>query len=270
MALHFIPNNSWICVDLEFVGDISGDAPSECRIWNIGAVKPNGDEFSVVMHVPTHLGTHPGCVHVTGAFLKQNNAVDFKTGFARFCEWVGPQAIIITHNCFKSDKPVLESECKRHRIEMPCWYFFDSLLFLRSKLQLSSYRLGDIYEYVVGAGFKETHLAIDDARSLWKILQKIPPDGLYMYPKYLTPLQNVRWVGSACELCLVNRSVRSVEDLILKYMQWVQVRGDTVTLVKQFLTQFNLPCHDLTPISKEIVDHWLPVTFGGKSRRSVF
>ena len=264
MALRIIPHG-WVCVDLEFVGDITASY-LDCRIWNIGAVKPDGTEFSIVMKVPTDRKTHAGCVHVTENFLKHNNAVTFAQGFRSFCDWVGPQAVIICHNCFKSDKPVLEAECKRHNVEMPCWYFFDSLLFLRTKIQCTSYRLGDVYNQVVGKGFRDSHVALDDARALWQILQKFRPDSLYMYPKYLTPLQNIRWVGSACEQRLVEQNVRSVEDLVLKYMQWVQVSGHTVTLVKQFLMQFNLPCHDLTPISKEIVDHWLPTTFGGLSK----
>ena len=94
---------------------------------------------------------------------------------------------------------MLESECKRHNIEMPCWYFYDSLLYLRTKIQCNSYRLADVYKHVVGEDFNETHMALNDAKGLWEILKRIPPDSLFMYPKYLTPLQNIKWVGSACE-----------------------------------------------------------------------
>lgn len=268
MALPIIPHG-WVCIDLEFVGDIN-EGCSKCRIWNIGAIKPDGSMFEIYMNVPTNMGTIPGCVQVTENFLRNNHAVSFEKGFRQFCNWVGPQAVIISHNCFKSDKLVLEAECKRHNIEMPCWYFYDSLLYLRTKIQCNSYRLADVYKHVVGEDFDETHMALNDAKGLWEVLKRIPPDSLFMYPKYLTPLQNIKWVGSACETRFIERGVRSIEDLMLKYMQWVQVNGHTVTLMKQFLTQFNLPCHDLTPISQEIVDHWLPMTHGGCSHGHLF
>ena len=43
-----------------------------------------------------------------------------------------------------------------------------------------------------------------------------------------------------------------MEDLY-QYMQWVQMDGCVVTLMKQYLSNLHLPCHDLTPIATEIV-----------------
>ena len=268
MALHLIPHG-WVILDLEFVGDI-GEGCSKCRIWNIGAIKPDNTIFEICIDVPTDMGTHPGCVEVTDSFLRENNAVSFQEGFRQFAEWVGPQAVIMSHNCFKSDKIVLEAECRRHGVELPCWYFYDTLIFLRTKIQCNSYRLVDIYKHVTGKDFNEIHMALHDAKALWEILQILPPDTLFMYPKYLTPLQNIKWVGSACEKRFIGRGVRSIEDLMLNYMQWVQVNGHTVTLMMQFLTQFNLPCHDLEPITKEIVEQWLPNTHGGSAHSRLF
>ena len=62
-----------------------------------------------------------------------------------------------------------------------------------------SYRLPDVYKHVTGRDFEETHTALKDAIGLKEILDILPPEGLYMYPKYLTPLQNIKWVGAACE-----------------------------------------------------------------------
>ena len=261
MALNLTYNN-WVCVDFEFVGDLTKN-PSECRIWNIGAVKNDGTTFNVIMKVPTHMPTHTGCVEITDDFLQKNNAIDFQDGFLHFCNWVGPHAVIITHNCFKSDKLVLEAECQRHNISIPQWYFYDSLIFFRTKIQCKSYKLVDLYQHVLGHPLKETHMALEDAKGLFEIIKKIPPDSLYMYPKYITPLQNIKWVGTACEKCFVHRGIRSVEQLVLNYMQWVQIDGDTIELMKQFLLQYNLPCNDLTAIATEIVNNWLPLTYGG-------
>lgn len=261
MALNLVHFNH-VYTDYEFVGDIKKGA-SDCSVWHIGAVKRDGSEFEVYIDVETDKKTHEGCVEVTKEYLREHNAVSFKKAFEMFKQWVGPQAVIISHNCFKSDKLVIEHECEKHGVYLPCWYFYDSLLFLRSKIQCLSYRLPDVYYQVVGREFVETHTALKDAIGLKEILDVVQPMGLYMYPKYLTPLQNIKWVGLACEEAFVKNNIRSVEDLLLKYMQWVQLDGCVVTLMKQFLSQFRLPCHDLTPIAKEIVEHWLPKTHGG-------
>ena len=268
MALPLTPFNH-VITDYEFLGDIKNGA-HDCNIWHIGAVKPDGSTFEVYINVDTNRETHEGCVEVTDAYLRERHAVSFPDGFKRFVHWVGPQAIIISHNCFKSDKPVLEHECKRHNVRMPCWYFYDSLLFLRTAVQSLSYRLPDLYQQITGKPFKTTHTALKDALGLKELLDIVPVHGLYMYPKYLSPIQNIKWVGTACEEAFVKAGVRSVEDLVLKYMQWVQLDGCEITLMKQFLSQLNLPCHDLTPIAKEIVDHWLPVTHGGLSSNCLF
>ena len=262
MALPLAPYNH-VYVDYEYVGDISKCA-SACEIWNIGAVKPNGETFDAYINVDTSHKTHPNCVEVTVDYLAERNAVDFSTAFQQFVDWVGPQAVLISHNAFRSDKPVLESECTKFGVIMPAgWKFYDSLLFLRSAIPCMSYRLADVYQTVTGKKFEQTHTALKDAIGLKEILEIVPPHGLYTYPKYLTPLQNVKWIGAACENALVTAGVRSVEGLILRYQEWTNLDGCTVTLMKQFLSQFNLPCADLTPIATEIVQNWLPKSHGG-------
>ena len=91
-----------------------------------------------------------------------------------------------------------------------------------------------------------------------------------MYPKYLTPLQNIKWVGTACEEALCESRGSICGGFVLKYMQWVQMDGCVVTLMKQYLSNLHLPCHDLTPIATEIVNHWLPVTSMGLSTHCLF
>lgn len=261
MALSLVPFNH-VYTDYEFVGDIT-KGPSDCSIWHIGAVKRDGSQFEVFINVETNKETHEGCVEVTEEYLREHNAIPFQQAFEQFVRWVGPQAVIISHNCFKSDKLVIEHECKKFAVHLPYWYFYDSLLFLRANIQCISYRLPDVYHHVVGKEFEETHTALKDAIGLKEILEILPPSGLYMYPKYLTPLQNIKWVGLACEEAFINNRVRSVEDLVLRYMHWVQMDGCVLTLMKQFLAHFRLPCHDLTPIATEIIQNWLPKTHGG-------
>ena len=96
MAIPLSPFNH-VITDYEFLGDIKNGA-SDCNIWHIGAVKPDGSTFEVYINVDTNRETHEGCVEVTDEYLQQRHAVSFKEGFARFVRWVGPQAIIISHN----------------------------------------------------------------------------------------------------------------------------------------------------------------------------
>lgn len=263
MAVKII-NNSWVIYDLEFVGDIR-EGVHDCHCWSIGAVKPNGATFEAFINVPTEKKTHPGCVHVTKAFLKSKGAVPFDIAFTKFKQWVGPQAVLMSHNNFKSDKLVLERECSKHHVHMPHWYFFDTLLYLRSSVQSPSYKLPDIYKHILKRDFVETHTALKDAMGLWDIIRMLPPSTGYMYPKYLTSLQNVKWLGASCEKCLVERGIRCVEHLIINFMMWIQVDTCKIASMKQFLIQFNMPVHDLTPIATELVDNWLPKTYGGLS-----
>ena len=158
---------------------------------------------------------------------------------------------------------MLESECTKHGVILPAGGNSTiQLLFLRSQIQCMSYRLQDVYQRVTGKKFQQTHTALKDAQGLKEILEIVPPRGLYTYPKYLDPLQNVKWIGGACENALVNSGVRSVEALILRYQEWINLDGCTITLMKQFLSSYNLPCADLTPIATEIVQNWLPETTG--------
>ena len=99
MALPISPYNH-VFIDFEFVGDINNGA-ADCRIWGIGAIKSNGSSFMIVCQVPTNRKTHEGCVEITNKYLKEHAAVPFAEGFARFANWVGPQAVLISHNSFR-------------------------------------------------------------------------------------------------------------------------------------------------------------------------
>jgi len=259
----------WVVYDLEFTGDIRNGV-SDCHIWNLGAVKNDGSTFDAVIDVPADgLGkkAHPGCLNVTKTFLRDHGAVSFDIAFTRFKAWVGEHAVLVSHNNNKADKPVLERECDRHNVILPHWYFFDTLIYFRTKIQTQSYRLPDLYFYLTGKTYRGAHTALADALALRELLDFVKPapgDG-FMYPRHLTPLQNIKYVGSSIERALVQNGVRCVEHLVLKYMLWVQMDGCSRTLMRQFLTRFNLPVHDLTPIASELVENWLPRHYGGLS-----
>ena len=95
-----------VYVDYEYVGDITKCA-EKCEIWMIGAVKPDNSTFEAFINVDTDYPTHPGCVEVTEQYLHDHNAESFASAFLKFVHWVGPQAVLISHNAFRSDKPVL-------------------------------------------------------------------------------------------------------------------------------------------------------------------
>ena len=114
-----------ICVRPEFVGDLTQGVES-CYLWNVGAIHMvTGATFSCTMNPqvrPIPLA-HENCVNVTDQYLRDNGAVSVKEGLTLFFNWLGLNNVLVAHNNFKADKPVLEQACKRAGINCPLLYF---------------------------------------------------------------------------------------------------------------------------------------------------
>ena len=277
MAQPFTYEYPMIYFDLEWIGpDIRREGARHCFIWNIAAVSQSGATFDRYVIPPSlEYETHPGCIEVTETLLNDLGAVTFRQAFKDFAAWVGPRATLISHNCFRADKPVLEAECKRYHIEMPSWRFFDSLLFMRANIKQMSYKLGDLYENFYGEPIENQHYALADAVALKLVMNHVMATFEitkfhFAYPKYLTPLQNIRWLGCACEEKLEESGIYSVEDLLLRYITWVQTTGCVTTLLKQFLGQYDLPLNNMDNIAREMAEQWIPASYGGLSYSSLF
>ena len=166
-----------------------------------------------------------------------------------FFDWLGSNNIVIAHNNFKADKLVLEQACKRAGIACPLLYFMDSLLLMRNSIKHPSYKLSALYTHYMGMPFVETHQALPDALALRNVLMKAFETfaGAIIYPTHSTPLQNIRWIGPACERAMMSCRFNSVEAL--KQHIW-----DEYCAVSIF---YNVPFRSC--ISKVVKDMDLPV-----------
>lgn len=250
-----------VVFDLEFVGDIN--KPSECDLWEIGAHHlGSNDYFHIVVDPGIKYIPPPeeGCFDLTQQFLNLH-AVPLAVGLQQFVQWANRYRLLISHNCFKSDLMVLRGAFVKCGIECPGWLFMDSLLILRRKLpSLENYKLGTIYKHCVGTPMMATHRAMPDTLALQQIILATSPpsEKVFAYPMQLTPLQNVRGIGHACEMDLVRKGIRSVESLIEKILcekasmdLWQDIGLDNV--VHKFLQCLQLPVQDINSVREDIV-----------------
>lgn len=266
--------------DLEYVG--TGDL-STCHIWDIGVIHElSGASFSVTIDPDVRPLPKPfseDFIALTEDLLVSRQAVKFQDGWSMLLKWIrniqiqyqvpnGP-LIFISHNSFKGDKIILETDTKRHNTTMPYnWYFFDSLIYFRKIVpKLPSYALSDIYMYIMGAKLQSAHQALPDAVSLTHLIRKV---GFYqlagmVYPSYSTSLQCIKWLGPSSEDKMLSHGVRSVEDLIVSIMKIYSnsCTSGNIPVIKHLVKEYLQMTHGIkagnaNSISGSIVHNWLP------------
>ena len=266
--------------DLEYVGNTT--AHRDCYIWEIGVVHwLTGAELCVTIDPKIRPLPAPFSVdfaQLTEKTLKERHAVDFHTAWHILTTFIDSflieshNVLLVAHNCFKADKPVLEAATRREGIHLPLnWFFFDSLLFCRAMLpKQTSYALKDIFETTMQASLQNAHSALPDARALRDILMHINPYSLSgtICPAYTTPLQSIKWLGASCENYLFMKNVRSIEQLmsllINSYATHNLLGGtdDSHTFVKNYLTvNFDIKDGNAKSIATSIVHKWLPLKY---------
>ena len=249
-----------VVFDLEFVGNIA--KPKSCLLWEIGAVHlATGRTFSVIINqdvanLPPPL---PGCFDVTPEFLA-TNGVSLPKALQQLIRFVGNNTVLMSHNCFKSDKLVLEGAFDSCQIQYPPWLFIDSLFLLRQQIKLSNYKLSTVYDHLFHQPIEQMHRALPDACALQKVLIAIGPLSrtICLYPFRLTPLQLIRGIGHACELCFICRGIRSVEEIlvIIQTEHACRLICQPTTLeqsVDYFLQQCHLPVASYNLIAQELI-----------------
>ena len=174
----------------------------------------------------------------------------------------------MAHNCFKSDKLMLEIDCKRHDIRMPySWYFFDTLIYCRKLiLKQPSYTLNDIHRFIFNNDIENHHFAIADAIALKNILLSLDINNLEgpIYPSYHTSLQAIKWLGPSSERILFCNNVRSVEMLVnqilLQYCD-NQINHYHVPLQQYlenfFVERYNIKKGNAISISNSLMQKWI-------------
>lgn len=216
--------------DLEFIGDVR--KLETCRIWEIAvfSIVTNSWFIRVVDPDPGALSFPeppiPEIPPLTRAFLTGNRAQVWGTVCKDLVAWMRDQItpgcipVLISHNTFRADKPVLELECRRFAMRLPLhWYFFDSLHYARSTIHnpVGNYSLSALHRQMFAAPIKNVHRAQSDVVACTRILSELTQKTWQlqgpMYPAYSTSLRSIRWIGRKAESILYMKNVRSVESL---------------------------------------------------------
>ena len=257
--------------DLEYIG-YSTDL-NKCYIWEFGIVHLHTQE-SLNLTIDPQIRPLPkpfsdDFCQVTQDLLENRNAISFPRAWNMIINWIarfGQPVLFISHNCFKSDKIVLEAEIKRNNLKLPLnWYFFDSLIFCRFiRPKLNSYTLTDLYQHVCYQPIQNAHSALDDAFSLVQVLLKINIFSLEgpIYPSYCTSLQIVKWLGPSCEKVLFENEIRSLEQLkmliISEYaLNCLRSNINLTEYVRLKLISLGIKPGNASSISNSIVDRWI-------------
>jgi len=260
--------------DLEYIG--IPNKLEACFIWQIGIVHLQSNQRFTITIDPGIRPLPPPMsgefMQVTELFLMQSNAVSFERGWEMCCKWMNlvgeGNKLLISHNNFKSDKLMLEIECKRRSLHLPYnWYFFDSLLFCRKAIpKQTSYTLKDLYRSFKGSDIPNNHSALPDAIALVELLGAIGYQNICgpIYGSHSTSLQIVKWLGPACEKTLFSKGINSLEQLIANILTKYSIVNlgahlDLNTFVHHYIsTTCGILTRNSKSISESIVSRWLP------------
>ena len=224
-----------IVFDLEFIGPVQ--TIHKCKIWEMAFFCPlTNASFEIVVD-PNPAASEfpePPCeelFHLTREFLNKEKAVTFGAAFIRVEKFVEEQlqatgrpiAVMISHNTFKSDKPLLEAECRCAGIPPPLyWYFFDSLHYFRRHQRckmLKNFSLGSVAAHILKTPIENRHRAMADTRACTDIFNVLTNTQWLIhgpiYPFGLTSLRCIRWIGEKAEKSLYMNQIHSLEELRL-------------------------------------------------------
>ena len=171
--------------DLEFVGDIQGDVRN-CRIWEIGCVcLSTGHPFNTIVSPMT---TRSALTCSKNGVIPANvdeidkRGVPIGEALRQWCTWIHEccgankiaSALLMSHNCFKSDLLVLMCEMGRlNLIFAGPVLFFDTLPFIRYALR-SERRTSFSLKDLCTEPCSQTHRAVDDCFRLSSVLLRCP------------------------------------------------------------------------------------------------
>ena len=261
--------------DLEYIGKDTNLC--NCYIWDIGVVHmTSGQRFSITIDPgirPIPKPFSQEFIELDENILNNRKATTFKLAWKALIYWVEQlrnktyPLLFISHNSFKGDKIMLETELKRNNLKFPYdWFFFDSLIFCRFALpKLSSYALADLYYFKSGCLMKNAHFALPDAIALSELLNLIGWNLLQgpIYPFNCTSLQVVKWLGPSCEKIFFNNQILCLEDLkqFLISSYALNCLGGININLKEYIiykiTEFGIKQGNSISITNSLLERWL-------------
>ena len=263
--------------DLEYVGTSSN--LRDCYIWDMALthlVSGSAFEISIIPDIsPIPEPFSEEFATVTIEMLEKRNATNFSNAWLQVLQFINSVKVVtsgpivfVAHNCFKSDKLMLEIDCGRHGIRMPySWYFFDSLIYCRKVIvKQASYTLNDIHNYIFNGDIQNHHFAIADALALKNVLISLDLTLLEgpIYPSYHTSLQAIKWLGPSSERILFSYNVRSVETLVQQILlQYCDQQLHHIHVPLQqfletyFVENYRIKKGNAVSISNSLIQKWI-------------
>lgn len=159
-----------------FDTETTGLKAEKDRIIEIAAYDPVDDRsFVSLINPKCPIPPEASAIHrITDEMVK--DAPDFGAVAVSFCEFCGPDAVLIAHNNDAFDRPFLEEEFKRTQTAMPGWRFIDSLKWARKyRPDLPRHALQFLRE-VYGIPANQAHRALDDVIVLHRVFSAMVDD----------------------------------------------------------------------------------------------
>lgn len=204
-----------------FDTETTGTSIERDRIVEIGAYNPVTKESFSQLIYPEMLNPPESVAvnKITNEMLQ--GAPPLKDVAPKFITFCSDRAILIAHNCYSFDKPILENEFKRVGVEIPKqWQFLDTLKWARkyrSDLPKHSLQyLRDVY----GVKENQAHRALDDVLTLFEVFSKMIDDLPYekiMELLEVSPKMSVMPFGKY--------KGTPLKDLSKDYVSWMAKNG---------------------------------------------
>jgi len=218
---------AYFVYDLEFIGDIN--VLSSCRIWDISiACVDTGETFNAIVEPDSTLREIPppvvdGLFPLTRLFLEEHHVVAFKTAWEKMVDWVNARrtnpVVLISHNNFLSDKPILEQHIVRHQAGVPSsWFLYDSLHYFRDNYKTYDYSLKGLAKSIMYRAHDHAHRARADTIMLTDCLEKHTNGTWHLngfaYPLFVNSLRCIRGIGQTVEAILLERGFTNENELL--------------------------------------------------------
>ena len=211
--------------DLEFIGDIHNI--DSCKIWDMSFLcVETGERISSIVEPDKNMEQIPppvveGLFPLTREFLNEHNALSFYTVWTKMLSWIMKRSyqhnvILVSHNNFLSDKPILENHIQWHKCYMPEHiYFYDSLLFYRDNIKTNDYSLKGLVKLILNKEHKHAHRADIDTIRLHECLKNtnISLNG-FVFPLHVNSLRTIKGIGMASEHILMHHGIQTREQLV--------------------------------------------------------
>ena len=219
-----VQNKALFVYDLEFIGNIHD--LNTCKIWDMAFLcVETGERFCSIVDPDPTLYTIPppvveGLFPLTREYLSKQNAKPFHQVWPLIVQWIvnrshGKTIVLISHNNFCSDKPVLENHISHYFQCCPIdLYFFDSLVYFRDNLNTYDYSLKGLVRLLLKREHDNAHRAEIDTIRLYECLNTFHMDLKgYIYSTRHNSLRTIRGIGASLENNLMQHGIFCEEQL---------------------------------------------------------